>query len=173
VFISLYFQTFWPKLLNFFRSCQRISVYDRQKAVSNNGGKNRTFSHSWFYDRAKVFIFALHIYTFHLMLQKVLIRVMNTSIVGTPCNIGFYWKDGIFKKLCLRAPKSHIWHWSMVAKQGQRFGVLCQNCSSVTSDSFATLIYINTRTHRDKNCSWTMAVKLSNLSLSQRVILAI
>jgi len=27
------------------------------------------------------------------MLQSVLFYVMNTSIMGTPCGIGFYWKD--------------------------------------------------------------------------------
>jgi len=37
-----------------------------------------------------VFVFALRIYTFHLMLQSVLFRVMNTSSMGTPCDIGLY-----------------------------------------------------------------------------------
>jgi len=27
------------------------------------------------------------------MLQSVLFHVMNTSIMGTPCDIVFYWKD--------------------------------------------------------------------------------
>ena len=46
------------------------------------------FSYSCVYDRENVF--ALHIYLFHLMLQGVLFRVMNTSIMGTLCDIGFY-----------------------------------------------------------------------------------
>jgi len=37
------------------------------------------------YDRTNVFV--LHIHPFHLMLQSVLFRVMNTSIMGTPCDI--------------------------------------------------------------------------------------
>ena len=35
------------------------------------------------YDRTNVFVLALHIYPSHLMLQCVLFRVMNTSIMGT------------------------------------------------------------------------------------------
>jgi len=42
------------------------------------------------YDRINVFTSALHIYPFHLMLQSVLFRVMNTSIMGTPCVTDFY-----------------------------------------------------------------------------------
>jgi len=57
-------------------------------------GKLRTFSHSWVYDKTNVFIFALHIYPFQLMLQSVLFRVVNTSIMGTPCHIGYCWKYG-------------------------------------------------------------------------------
>jgi len=56
------------------------------------------------------FVFALHIYTFRLMLQSVLFRVMNTSIMGIPYDIGFYSKDGTLEKLCLKASKSLIWH---------------------------------------------------------------
>jgi len=44
------------------------------------------------------------------MLHSTLFRVMNTSIMGTPCDIGFNWKDGALEKLCLGAPKSLIWH---------------------------------------------------------------
>jgi len=53
-------------------------------------GNTETFWHSWVYDRTNVFTFALHIYPFHLMLQSVLFRVMNTSIMGTPWDIGVY-----------------------------------------------------------------------------------
>ena len=42
----------------------------------------------------RFFIFALHINPFHLMLQSVLFRMMNKSIMWTPRDIGFYWKDG-------------------------------------------------------------------------------
>jgi len=28
------------------------------------------------------------------MLQSVLFRVMNSSVMGMPSDIGFYWKDG-------------------------------------------------------------------------------
>ena len=51
-----------------------------------------------------VFVFALNIYPFHLMLQSVLFRVMNTSIMGTPCDIGLYWKDGGPRKIVSRGP---------------------------------------------------------------------
>jgi len=51
-----------------------------------------------------VFIFALHIYPFHLMLQSVLFRVVNTNIVGTPCDIGFYWKDESHRKIVPQSP---------------------------------------------------------------------
>jgi len=45
-------------------------------------GKLRTFSYSWVYERTNVLVFALHIYPFHSMLQILLFRVMNTSIMG-------------------------------------------------------------------------------------------
>ena len=70
--------------------------------------KLRTFSYCWIYDSKNVFVFALHIYPFHLMLQNVSFRVMKTSIVKTPRDISFYWKDGALEKLCLRAPKNII-----------------------------------------------------------------
>jgi len=71
--------------------------------------KLMTFSHSWVYDRTNVFIFALHIYPFHLMLQSVLFRVMNTSIMGAPCDIGFYWKDGRPQTIVPQGPwKPHL-----------------------------------------------------------------
>ena len=56
--------------------------------------KLRTVWYSWVYDMTNVFVLALHINPFHLMLQSMLFRVMNTSIMGTPCDIAFYWKDG-------------------------------------------------------------------------------
>jgi len=66
--------------------------------------KLRTFSHSWVYDRTNFFVFALHIYPFHLMLQSVSLRVMNTSITGTPCDIGLYWKDGCPREIVPQGP---------------------------------------------------------------------
>ena len=51
-----------------------------------------------------VFVFALHIYLFHLMLQSVLFRVMNTSIMGAPCDIGLCWKDGDPRKIVPQGP---------------------------------------------------------------------
>jgi len=56
------------------------------------------------------------------MLQSVLFRVMETSIVGTPCDISFYWKDGALEKLCLRATKSLIGHWLLVGQN--RYGLV-------------------------------------------------
>jgi len=48
VFVSLYFQIFWPKWLNFCRSFQKILVYDRKKnrsqAVLENSFKLQSFS---------------------------------------------------------------------------------------------------------------------------------
>jgi len=38
------------------------------------------------------------------MLQSVLFRVMNTSIMGTPCYIGFYCKNGGPPKNVLQGP---------------------------------------------------------------------
>jgi len=60
--------------------------------MSNIWEKLRTFPYSWVYDGTNVSVFALHIYPFHLMLQSVLFRVAKTSIMGTSCTIGFYWK---------------------------------------------------------------------------------
>ena len=59
---------------------------------------------SLWYSMTNVFIFPLHIYLFHLMLQSVLFRVMDTSIVGTPCDIGFYWKDESHRKIVPQGP---------------------------------------------------------------------
>jgi len=44
------------------------------------------------------------------MLQSVLFRVMNTSVMGTPYDIFFIEKIGALEKLCLRAPENLIWH---------------------------------------------------------------
>jgi len=38
------------------------------------------------------------------MLQSVLFRVMNTSSMGTPCDIGLYWKDGGPQKIVPQGP---------------------------------------------------------------------
>jgi len=77
--------------------------------VSNVVRKLRTFSHFWVYDRTNVLIFALHINPFHLMLQSVSFRVMKTSIIGKPCDIGFYWKDGGPRKIVPQGPeKPHL-----------------------------------------------------------------
>jgi len=39
----------------------------------------------------------------------VLFRVMNTSIMGTPCGIGLYWKDGGPRKIVPQGPwKPHL-----------------------------------------------------------------
>jgi len=53
-------------------------------------GETENFFAFLSYERANVFISPLHIYPFHLMLQSVLFRVMDTSIMGIPCDIGFY-----------------------------------------------------------------------------------
>jgi len=92
-------------------------------------GKTENVSHSWVYDRTNVFVFALHIYPFHLMF-----RVMNTSIMGTPCDISFYWKDGALEKLCLRSPKSLIWHceFNQLLKQ-------CQEIHSIQKEEHCVL----------------------------------
>ena len=82
----------------------------------------RTLSYSWVYDSTNILILALPIYHFHLMLQSVLFRVMETSIVGTPCDISFYWKDGALEKLCLRATKSLIGHWLLMGQN--RYGLV-------------------------------------------------
>jgi len=72
----------------------------------------RPFWHSRVYDRTNVLIFALRIYPFHLMLQSMLFRVMNTSIMGTPWDIVFFIeKMDTLEQLCLRAHKSLIRHW--------------------------------------------------------------
>jgi len=60
--------------------------------------KLRTFSYSWIYDSKNVFVFALHIYPFHMMLQSVLFRVMNTSIMAAPYDISLHWKDWALEK---------------------------------------------------------------------------
>jgi len=52
--------------------------------------KLRTFSYSWIYDTTNVFVFALLSYPFQFMLHCVLFHVMNMSILGTPCDTGFY-----------------------------------------------------------------------------------
>jgi len=60
-----------------------------------------------------VFIFVLHIYPCHLMLQSVLFHVMNTSIVGSPCDIGFCWKDGGRRTTVPQGPlKPHLAQWT-------------------------------------------------------------
>jgi len=38
------------------------------------------------------------------MLQSVLFRVMDTTILGTPCDIGFYGKDGSPRKIVRQGP---------------------------------------------------------------------
>jgi len=66
-----------------------------------------TFSYSRVND--STIVYALHIYLFHLMLQSVLFRVMNTSIMGTPRDIRFYWKDRDLRKIVPQGPwKPHL-----------------------------------------------------------------
>jgi len=70
--------------------------------------KLRTFSHSWVYDRTNVFILALPIHSFHLKCQSVLFRMMNTSIMGTPCVISFNWNDGALKNCVSGHPRKIV-----------------------------------------------------------------
>jgi len=62
---------------------------------------------------------------------------------------------------------------SVVIKQGQHFGIVCQTEMSATRNSFAALICMNIRTRRCKNVCWSMAGKLSKLYLNQGAIFAI
>ena len=57
-----------------------------------------------------------------------------------------------------------IFHLSVMIKQGQRFGIVCQTEMSATRNSFAALICINIRTH-----SRTVAMKSSLGGLYVRV----
>ena len=56
---------------------------------------------------------------------------------------------------------------SVLIKQGQRFGIVCQTEMSATCNSFAALICINIRTQRYTNFYSTTGGKLSNLRLKQ------
>jgi len=64
------------------------------------------------YDKKSVFVFALRIYPFHLMLQIVSFRAMNTSIAyyGDSIRHWFVLKRCGLEKVCFRVPKSLIWH---------------------------------------------------------------
>jgi len=63
------------------------------------------------------------------MLQNVLFREMNTSILGTPCDIGFYWKDGGLEKLYLRASEGLIWDWVRTLQLYQKCFLLQHFCT--------------------------------------------
>jgi len=41
---------------------------------------------------------------------------MNMSTIGTPCDTGFYWKDGGPRTIVTQAHKSLIWHCSPAAR---------------------------------------------------------
>ena len=56
---------------------------------------------------------------------------------------------------------------SVLIKQGQRFGVVCETAMSATRNPFAALICINIQTHSYTNFYWTIAGKLSKLRLKQ------
>jgi len=72
--------------------------------VSKMVGKTENFFAFLSYDRTNVFTSALHIYPLHLMLQSVLFRVMNTSIMRTSWETGFYWTDGGHRNNCDSGP---------------------------------------------------------------------
>jgi len=57
----------------------------------------------------QTFSFSHCISTLLIWCCSVSFRVMNTSIMGTPCDVGLYWKDGGLRKIVPQGPwKPHL-----------------------------------------------------------------
>jgi len=71
---------------------------------------------------------------------------------------------------CLRIKTR--FRFTVLMKQGQRFGVVCQTETSATRKCFAALICTNIWTHMYTNFCWTIAGMLFNLRLNEGAIFA-
>jgi len=95
------------------------------------------------------------------MLQIVLFSVMNTTIMGAPCDMAFIENMGALEKLSLRATESLIWHCKYIVcstgaiQCAQAYVVFCQNIAAYMEAnglSFSLAVYPTASSRLLKRC---------------------